>query len=120
VQFENEIRAYADSGITEPELSFTRKAIGQRDARSFETPGQKLVFLTQLLVYDLDESFVDTQNEILAAIGQDELNELASKHLNMQDMIIVVVGDKAVIEDDLKALGYEIVEMDADGNLIES
>ena len=120
VQFENEIRAYADSGITEPELSFTRKAIGQRDARSFETPGQKLVFLSQMLVYDLDESFVDSQNEILAAIGQDELNDLASKHLNMQDMIIVVVGDKAVIQADLEGLGYEIVEMDADGNLIES
>ena len=48
--------------MTEPELSFTRKSIGQRDARSFETPGQKLGFLAQILVYDLDETY---QLEIL-------------------------------------------------------
>ena len=120
VQFENEIRNYAESGISEPELSFTRKAIGQRDARSFETPGQKLSFIAQILVYDLDTSFVDSQNEILAAIGQEELNELASKHLSMEDMIIVVVGDKEAILPDLEGLGYEIIELDADGNVIES
>ncbi len=120
VQFENEIRGYADSGISEPELSFTRNAIGQRDARAFETPGQKLRFLAKILEYDLDESFVDTQNEILAAISEDEINDLAAKHLKMEDMIIVVVGDKAVIRSDLEGLGYEIVEMDATGNLVES
>ncbi len=120
IQFENEIRLYAESGISEPELSFTRKAIGQRDARSFETPGQKLSFIAQILVYDLDTSFVDSQNDILAAIGQEELNELASKHLSMDDMIIVVVGDKEVILPDLEDLGYEIVELDADGNPVDS
>lgn len=118
VQFENEIRSYADDGISEPELTFTRKAIGQRDARNYETPAQKLGFLSQILIYDLDEDFVDKQNEILAAIGQEELNALASEHLNVEDMIIVVVGDKATILPELKGLGYEIVELDADGNKI--
>ena len=120
VQFENEIRAYAEGGISEEELSFTRKAIGQRDARSFETPGQKLNFIAQMLVYDLDESFVDTQNEILAAIGDKELNELAAKHLNLDDMVIVVVGDKQTILPGLEELGYEIVELDENGKLAGS
>ncbi|MDA0706872.1 MAG: pitrilysin family protein [Proteobacteria bacterium] len=120
VQFENEIRAYAESGISESELSFTRKAIGQSDARAYETPAQKLGFLGQILRYDLDESFVDTQNEILAGIGKDEIDELASKLLRLEDMVIVVVGDKKVILPGLQSLGYEIQEMDADGNLVES
>jgi zinc protease len=117
VQFENEIQTYAESGISEPELAFTRKSIGQRDARSFETPGQKLRFLSQILVYDLEDDFVDVQNQILAAIGQEELNELAKQHLIMDDMIIVVVGDKAAVLPQLEALGYEIVELDAEGNI---
>ena len=120
VEFENEIREYAESGITESELLFTRNSIGQRDARSFETPSQKLGFLARILVYDLDASFVDKQNEILAAIGQEELNELAKKHLVMEDMIIVVVGDKASILPQLESLGYDIVELDVDGNRVES
>jgi zinc protease len=120
VQFENEIRAYAESGISEPELSFTRKSIGQRDARAYETPGQKLGFLAQILEYDLDVGFVDEQNQILAAIGKDELDALAKKHLVMEDMIIVVVGDKAVILSELQGLGYEIIELDANGMPVES
>lgn len=118
VQFENEIRGYAESGISETELAFTRRAIGQRDARSYETPAQKLGFLSQILVYDLDDDFVDKQNEILDAIGLEELSQVAAKQLSMDDMIIVVVGDKQTILPSLKELGYEIVELDEAGNAI--
>lgn len=120
VQFENEIRSYAESGLTEPELTFMRKAIGQRDARNYETPGQKLGFLSRILVHDLDETFVDAQNDILETISEDELDKLASKHLNFEDMIIVVVGDKATILPGLEELGYEIVELDAEGYRIDT
>jgi len=116
VQFEDEIRAYAEHGISEDELAFTRRALGQRDARRYETPTQKLVFLSRILEFDLDDDFVDTQNDILAAIGQEEISNLAARHLVMDDMIIVVVGDKAVILPQLEELGYEIIELDASGN----
>jgi zinc protease len=118
VQFENEIRGYAESGISETELAFTRRAIGQRDARSYETPAQKLGFLSQILVYDLDDDFVDKQNEILDAIGLEELSQVAAEQLFMDDMIIVVVGDKQTILPSLEELGYEIVELDEAGNEI--
>ena len=34
----------------------------------------------------------------------------------MDDMIIVVVGDKATVMPQLESLGYEIVEVDATGD----
>ena len=116
VEFEKEIRSYGKDGITAAELAFTRNAIGQRDALNYETPRQKLGFLSRIQIYDLDDDFVDQQNEILASIPAEELNAIAAKHLTMDDMIIVVVGDQAVIEDELVALGYEIVHLDAAGN----
>ena len=58
---------------------------------------------------------MDRQNEILAAIAADELNGLAESHLTLGDMIIVVVGDRATIQDELEGLGYEIVPLGADG-----
>lgn len=118
VQFENEIRNYAESGISETEMAFTRRAIGQRDARSYETPAQKLGFVSQILDYDLDDDFVDEQSEILAAIGREELSELAAEQLTMDDMIIVVVGDKKTILPSLEALGYDIIELDEAGDEI--
>ena len=116
VEFEKEIRAYAENGITPDELAFTRNAIGQSDARRYETPLQKLAFLSNILTYDLPDDFVDTQNEILATIPAEELNGIAAKHLTMDDMAIVVVGDRNVVQPELETLGYEIVHLDADGN----
>lgn len=118
VQFENEIRGFVESGITESELAYTRKALGQNDARLFETPSQKLGFLSNILVYDLDDDFVEKQREILAAVGKPELDEIAAQQLTMDDMIIVVVGDKQVVLPGLEELGYEIIELDEEGHEI--
>ena len=79
---------------------------------------QKLIFLSRIVTYDLDENFVDEQNAILTGISQKEINELAKKHLNVDDMIIVVVGDKQSILPNLQELGYEIIELAADGALL--
>lgn len=120
VEFENEIQNYVASGISEEELLFTRNAIGQRDARSFETPSQKIGLLSKILDYDLDVSFVTEQSDILSEISQEEIDALAAKHMNMDEMLIVVVGDKNTILPGLQELGYDIVELDADGNELES
>jgi len=119
VQFANEINSYQQDGMSEKELAFMKNAIGQRDARSYETPRQKLGFLSRIATYNLDKSFVGEQNEILANMTLDEMNALAAKHLHLDEMIMVVVGDKALVIDDVKALGYPVVEIDADGNVLK-
>lgn len=119
IEFEREIRAYAKKGITEPELTFTRNAIGQRDARTFETPAQKLVFLSRIVTFDLDDDFVEKQKDILAGIAQNDLSQLAAKHLNMDEMLIVVVGDKKTILPNLEQLGYEIIELNSNGDMMQ-
>ncbi len=116
IEFEKEIRQYAADGMTEDELAFLKSALGQRDARSYETPAQKVRFLGQIMTYDLPDDFVDQQNAILADVTLDGLNALATKNLPLDDMILLVVGDKASILPGLKALGHPIVELDADGN----
>jgi len=113
-QFLNEIDAYQDSGITADELTFTKSAIGQSDARRYETPRQKLGFIGRILDYDLPDGFVAAQNKILAEMSAEDVNAIAAE-LETDDMIIVVVGDKSVVMDDLKTLGREIVVLGADG-----
>ena len=115
-EFVNEIRSYHADGITDEELAFTKSAIGQRDARAYETPRQKLGFLSNMMTYNLSPDFVDEQNQILKDLTKDEVNALASKHLNLDDMIMVVVGDKATVFDEVKALGFPVIELDENGN----
>ncbi len=91
---------------------FTRRSLGQRDARSYETPWQKLGFLAQILEFDLEDDFVDEQKAILSGIGRPEINQLAKRHLSVDDMIIVVVGDATAVRPGLEKLGYEIVDVE--------
>jgi len=115
-EFLKELKSYYENGITEDELSFTKSAIGQRDARAYETPGQKLGFLGRMMTYDLDPGFVDEQSDILQGITKVQVDALAKTHVNPDEMIIVVVGDKEVNMESLKALGMPVVELNEDGN----
>ncbi len=117
-QFVLEISNFQKNGMTDKELAFMKGSLGQRDARSYETPRQKLSYLSEIALYGLSPDYVDTQNEILQDITKDELNALAAKHLKLSNMITVVVGDKAKVMEELRALDYPIVEIDADGNVV--
>jgi zinc protease len=118
-EFMNEIKMYADDGITPEELDFMKKSIGQRDARSYEAPYQKAGFLRRIVHYDLDENYVSEQNEIIKQITKEEIDALAKENLEYGNMNILVVGDKASLKPKLARLGYEIVELDAKGEVIK-
>jgi len=116
IEFMNEIQNYASAGLTAEELAFTKRAIGQSDARAYETPQQKLGLLSEIVTYGLPASYIDEQNAILAAIQKGELDTLAAEQLASGEMILVVVGDKEVILPELEDLGYPIIELDEDAN----
>ncbi|GGX59717.1 peptidase M16 [Litorimonas cladophorae] len=118
VEFVNEIRSYHEDGATAEELAFTQASLGQSDARAYETPRQKLGFLSRMSTYGLKADHVDEQAKILEGMSKADMDKLAATHLNLDDMIMIVVGDKAKVYDEVAALGYTMVEIDADGNPI--
>ncbi len=111
-----EINNYASNGITADEMNFMKSAIGQRDALQYETPGQKSGFVARLLEYNLEGDYVATQTKILTMMNKAEIDQLAKKWLQTDKMNILLVGDKAKILPGLQKFGYEIVELDNDGN----
>lgn len=116
VEVMKELSAYASKGITDDEIKFMRSAIAQRDALRYETPLQKAGFIERIIEYDLPADFADQQNKIIASISKDEINTLAAKYIDKDKMYILLVGDKAKIQPGLQRLGYEIVELDVNGN----
>jgi zinc protease len=111
-----DIKDYATKGITAEELAFMKMAIGQRDALVYETGNQKAGFVGRILQYDLPANFVSTQSTILKNMKKTELDALAKKWLDVSKMNILLVGDKTKILPGLQKLGYEIMELDVDGN----
>ncbi len=116
VEVMKEIKKYASTGITNDELVFLKSSLGQRDALLYETGTQKAVFIGRILEYNLPADFVDTQNNILKNITKPEIDALAAKWLATDQMNILLVGDKAKILPGLQKLGYDIIELDVDGN----
>ncbi|MCR9132876.1 MAG: insulinase family protein [bacterium] len=118
VEFLSEIKNFREDGITDDELTFMRNSIGQRDARSYETPFQKAGFLSTIIRYNLADDYVDDQAEIIRTITKEEINALAKKHLDLDNAYILVVGDAASHKENLKALGYEVVDVSPNGDII--
>lgn len=110
-------KLFADKGINQEELDFTKNSIGLSDARKYETNGQKADFLAHIQEFDLKPDFVTEENNILSGMTTDQVDDLAKKYLNPDQMTILIVGDKEKITPGLQQLGYKVVELDADGNV---
>ena len=111
-----ELKNYADNGITADEISFMKSSLGQRDALMYETGAQKAGFVGRILEYNLPGNFVDEQNQILAQISKTEIDAVVKKWIKPEKVNILLVGDKTKILPGLQKLGYEIIELDVDGN----
>ncbi|MCB0700146.1 MAG: insulinase family protein [Chitinophagales bacterium] len=108
---------FKKNGMTKEELQFTQSSIGQRDARNYESGYQKAGFLSRILDYNLPADYPQKQNEILAKMTVADMKKLTDDHLpSMKEMTILLVGDKATVLDNVKKMGYEVIELDADGN----
>ncbi len=111
------LRDYKTKGATTQELEFTRKSMGQSDARKYEAAFQKASFLSQILEYDLPATFTKEQNALLEKLSLKDLNALAGKYApDLDKMNIILVGDKSKVWEKLKVMGYDMVELDKEGN----
>ncbi|OEF11554.1 M16 family metallopeptidase [Aliivibrio logei] len=107
-EFISEMDKYKNDGMTMDELNFMRLAVGQQDALKYETPSQKANLLGKILTYSLDEDFIDEQNTLIATLGREDLNALASKWFDPAQYQIIVVGDAKSLTPKLKTLGLPI------------
>jgi zinc protease len=114
-----EMKEYYQNGIKADELAFMKSAIGQFDALRYETPGQKAQFIRRILDYNLPGNYTQQQNKILNNIAKAEIDNITRKYIQPDKMNILMVGDKARILDGVKKLGFEVVELDVDGNKID-
>jgi len=114
-EFMSELESFGTDGPSADEISFTKSAIGQSEARNFETPRQKARILGQMATYDLDPDYLEDQKRILSGMRLGDAKTMAAELLDTDEMITLVVGDKAEVFESLKELDMPIVELDADG-----
>ncbi|MCO5233018.1 MAG: insulinase family protein [Chitinophagales bacterium] len=110
IEIMSELNGFVNNGITEDELSYVKKSIGQRDALKYETAAQKAVFLERLVKNGFDSKLVDKQLSILNQLSQEDINQIVKEYIHPKHLFIIVVGDRSIVYDSLKSLNYPIIE----------
>ncbi len=85
----------------------------------WETANAVAGSLQEMVRFGLDDNHWNTYADRVRALELDDVSAAARDVIRPDNMIWVVVGDRAKIEEKIKALGYGDVKlMDADGNLL--
>jgi zinc protease len=113
-------KEFKNGGVTEEELAFTKSSMVQSDARKYESQMQKAGFLSRIIEYNLPSDYTKKQNDILMNMKAGDLKLYSTEKLPAIDKVnIVLVGDKAKVFEGIKNCGFEVVELDRDGNPIK-
>lgn len=89
-----------------------RMAVGQQDALKYETPSKKSQLLQNILIYSLDDDYIEQRNQLLSEIPREELNQLARQWFNPQEYQVIVVGDAEKLIPQLKALNIPVKRLE--------
>jgi zinc protease len=77
--------------------------------------------LAELVIYDLPNDYFTTYREKVEAVTPADVQRVARKYLDASNMTILVVGDRSVVEPELKQLPFvkQITILDTDGHPLE-
>jgi len=115
----DEVNNYNKNGPANEEVTFMQKAIGQGNALKYETNFQKASALFRMLDYNLSPDYLNQQAAVLKNSTAPQLKAIANKFLPTDKMNILLVGDKARILPGLKKHGYEVIELNKDGDAVK-
>lgn len=116
---ENMLATYADS-FGEEEVELTKNKLLKANTRAYESLGAKLAILRNISKYGYAMDYIEKDQEELIAMTVDDYKNIINKYLVEDDMIYVVVGDKATQWDEVQKLGKTVIELDIFGNPIVS
>ena len=96
------------NGILEPvpaeELERAKNFVALRFPSRFQTVAGIAGQLTQLELYDLPDGYFNEYVERILGITQADVRRVAQKYIVPDQMAVIVVGDRATIEEGIRAL----------------
>ena len=108
-----------DRPVTQEEFQAARDGILRGFPGRFETQGQLLAQFSSLPVFGLPDNYYSTLIPQLEAVTLDEVRDVGARRINDRQLVVLVVGDRQVIDPGLEELGLPIVAVDYDGRRLE-
>lgn len=120
IDFMNELRGVQGSKpFTEDEIRQGKESLIQGLVRRFESVGATASSISSVYVGDLPESFFTDYARKVNAVTADDLVRVARKYIDVDHLNIVIVGDRATIEEPLRRTGIApVIALDINGKPI--
>jgi predicted Zn-dependent peptidase len=93
---------------SEDEVETTKLALIRREALRLETNAQVAARITDLVRYGLPLDYFNRYTDELAKVTVADVNRVAREQLRPARAAIVIVGDRSVIEQELRTLPYPV------------
>jgi zinc protease len=111
----DEITKYRQ-GISAEDLNLVKRTLLKSNAGRFETLQQLGAMLNPIVTYDLPVDYIEQRERFVRQLTLDEIEALAQKYIQPEQLVYVVVGDKETQFDELKELGLgDPVLLDKEG-----
>ena len=101
--------------ISEEEFQAAKASELLQFPSSFETPGQVMDRLTQLVSADLPHDYYQTFTDNVEAVSLSDVQRVAQEHVKSDRLVLLVVGDRSVVEPGLRELGLPLRLIDHEG-----
>jgi predicted Zn-dependent peptidase len=96
-------------GPDDQTLSSAKNYIKGQLPPRYETSGQLTALLTEMFLYDFDESFINTFSQKVDALSREKVMEVTRKYFPRENLVFVLIGKADEIRDKAKKYG-EVTE----------
>lgn len=97
--------------VPEEELMRAKNYVALRYPRSFQTVSQVAGQLGQLVTYGLPDSYLNAYTDHIMAVTQADVQRVARQYLDPENLAIIVVGDREVVEEQIRSLDLGRIEV---------
>lgn len=91
--------------FTDEDLAGTQSYFVKSSARSFESLNNKLQLVSDISILGRSPDYIAKRNEAAVAMSIEDIAQLSQQYINLEEMVILVVGDAATQLERLKELG---------------
>jgi zinc protease len=111
------VREFGQSDVGADELDIARDYLVGVFPLRFETAGQVASALGGLVALDLPDDELDRYRPSVAAVSAADVRAAANRHIRPDELVVVVVGDAAKVEPELRGAGLgELTVIPADAS----
>ncbi|MDO9369266.1 MAG: pitrilysin family protein [Sphingopyxis sp.] len=108
-ELQSDLKSFlGDKGVTKDELERTVNGSVRELPGSFETSGDVLGGLRQIVKFGRPDNYYETLPATYEAMTAAEIDAAARKALSTGDLVYVIVGDAAVVKPQLDGLGLQV------------